>query len=282
MTGTIPALPAEVAATIEGDVSGQVIVGDHNLQLQIGAIHGGMINLAPPGRASQHHRRRWTEVLRLGRAIDPALTLARRWAAWERALRWVETAARALSDGGAEGWALHQLGTRALCLDEKDRARPLLRRALDLRRSLHDVAGAAVTGHNLWFLDGLPPIDGPDGDDSDGGGDQSGGDAGGDGSGGAGHSNGGASWHLPRWLQQLATVGAGLAVLGVVNLIAKLERAVFADQPALDQIAAAPGWFERDTPKLASLVRDRVVHPAMDALGRTGGETTAPASEEPR
>lgn len=160
--------------------------------------------------------RRWTEVLRLGRAIDPALTLARRWAAWERALRWVETAARALSDGGAEGWALHQLGTRALCLDEKDRARPLLRRALDLRRSLHDVAGAAVTGHNLWFLDGLPPIDGPDGDDSDGGGDQSGGD----GSGGAGHSNGGASWHLPRWLRQLATVGTGLAVLGAVNLIA--------------------------------------------------------------
>jgi hypothetical protein len=64
--------------------------------------------------------------------------------------------------------------------------------------------------------------------------------------------------------------------------IAKLERAVFADQPALDQIAAAPGWFERDTPKLASLVRDRVVHPAMDALGRSGGETTAPGSEEPR
>jgi hypothetical protein len=64
--------------------------------------------------------------------------------------------------------------------------------------------------------------------------------------------------------------------------IAKLERAVFADQPALDQIAAAPGWFERDTPKLASLVRDRVVHPAMDALGRSGGETTAPASQEPR
>jgi hypothetical protein len=68
----------------------------------------------------------------------------------------------------------------------------------------------------------------------------------------------------------------------VAEQIAKLERAVFADQPALDQIAAAPEWFERDTPKLASLVRDRVVHPAMDALGRSGGETTAPASEEPR
>src|SRR5262245_37358826 len=45
MTGTIPTLPAEVAAAIEGGVSGQVIVGDHNLQLQIGAIHGGVINL---------------------------------------------------------------------------------------------------------------------------------------------------------------------------------------------------------------------------------------------
>jgi hypothetical protein len=57
---------------------------------------------------------------------------------------------------------------------------------------------------------------------------------------------------------------------------------VFADQPALDQIAAAPGRFERDTPELASLVRDRVVHPVMDALERSGGESTAPASPEPR
>jgi hypothetical protein len=64
--------------------------------------------------------------------------------------------------------------------------------------------------------------------------------------------------------------------------IAKLERAVFADQPAVEAIAAAPGWFERDTPELAGLVRDRVVHPVMDALGRSGGETTAPASAEPR
>jgi hypothetical protein len=59
--------------------------------------------------------------------------------------------------------------------------------------------------------------------------------------------------------------------------IATLERAVFADQPALDQIAAAPGWFEPDTPKLAGLIRDRVVHPIMAALGRSGGETTAAA-----
>jgi hypothetical protein len=168
--------------------------------------------------------RSWTDVLRLGRALDPALTLALRWNAWERALRRVETAARAIGDRGAESWALHQLGTRALCLDDNDAAGSLLRRALDLRESVGDQAGAAVTGHNLRFLNGLPPIDGPGGDDSDSG-DQSGGDAGGNGSGGAVHSNGGASWRLPRWLQQVATVGAGLAVLGAANLIAAHQPA---------------------------------------------------------
>jgi hypothetical protein len=64
--------------------------------------------------------------------------------------------------------------------------------------------------------------------------------------------------------------------------IAKLERAVFADEPALDQVAAAPGWFERDTPKLASLVRERVVHPVMGTLGRSGGEATGAAPEARR
>jgi hypothetical protein len=54
--------------------------------------------------------------------------------------------------------------------------------------------------------------------------------------------------------------------------IAKLERAVFRDKPALDTIAEAPEWFERDTPKLAGLVRDQVVGPIMDTMGRSGGD----------
>jgi hypothetical protein len=54
--------------------------------------------------------------------------------------------------------------------------------------------------------------------------------------------------------------------------IATLERAVFADTPALDTIAEAPEWFERDTPKLAGLIRDQVVRPIMGVLGRSGGD----------
>jgi hypothetical protein len=54
--------------------------------------------------------------------------------------------------------------------------------------------------------------------------------------------------------------------------IAKLERAVFTNKPALDTIAEAPEWFERDTPKLAGSIRDQVVRPIMDTLGRSGGD----------
>jgi hypothetical protein len=54
--------------------------------------------------------------------------------------------------------------------------------------------------------------------------------------------------------------------------IAKLERAVFTDKPALNTIAEAPEWFERDTPKLAGLIRDQVVRPIMDTMGRSGGD----------
>jgi hypothetical protein len=57
-----------------------------------------------------------------------------------------------------------------------------------------------------------------------------------------------------------------------MDQIAKLERAVFADTPALDTIAEAPEWFERDTPKLAGLIRDQVVRPIMGVLGRSGGD----------
>lgn len=99
---------------------------------------------------------RWAEVLRLGRALEGALALGGRWGAWLRVLRWILRAAQALGDKAAEGWALHQLGTRALCLGEKDGARDLLTQALRLRESLGDQAGAAVTRHNLGFLAGPP------------------------------------------------------------------------------------------------------------------------------
>ncbi len=99
---------------------------------------------------------RHAEARRLGRALDTALAVAGRWGAWEQTLQRVRGTAEALGDRTTQGWALHQLGTRLLCLDDKAAARPLLLDALDIRESLGDRAGAAVTRHNLGLLGPLP------------------------------------------------------------------------------------------------------------------------------
>ncbi|NJO73755.1 MAG: hypothetical protein HC833_08345 [Leptolyngbyaceae cyanobacterium RM1_406_9] len=99
---------------------------------------------------------RWSEVLRLARAIDPALTLSGRWGAWEQSLQWALQAAQALGDRSAEAWATHQLGTRALCLDDSFAAQSWLTQALDQREALGDQPGTVATLHNLGLL--LPPV----------------------------------------------------------------------------------------------------------------------------
>ncbi len=95
---------------------------------------------------------RHAEVLRLGRILDAPLMLSGRWSAWEQVLEHVRDAAAAAGDRTAEAWALHQLGTRLLCLDDKSAARHLLNHALALRRSLGDSEGVEVTRHNLGLL----------------------------------------------------------------------------------------------------------------------------------
>lgn len=115
----------------------------------------------------------WADVLRLGRAVEGPLIVGRRWGAWREVLELELTAARRLGDKAAESWALHQLGTRCLCLDEHVAARATLLEALDIREELGDEEGARVTLHNLGlvspgrkpagyrkvlpFLLGLPP-----------------------------------------------------------------------------------------------------------------------------
>jgi hypothetical protein len=99
---------------------------------------------------------RWSEVLRLARAIDPALALSGRWGAWEQSLQWALQAAQALGDRPAEAWAMHQLGTRSLSLDDPFAAQSWLTRALELRESADDHPGTVATLHNLGLL--LPPV----------------------------------------------------------------------------------------------------------------------------
>lgn len=100
---------------------------------------------------------RWTEVTDVIRGMESALAQSGRWDAWSEALGWALEAARAVDDQANMAWALHQIGTRALCLEEKSIARKALIQALRLREALGDRAGVAVTRHNLNILVGPPP-----------------------------------------------------------------------------------------------------------------------------
>lgn len=104
---------------------------------------------------------RWPEVLRLVRALDGPLSLGRRWGMWVEVLQSGLQAAEGLGDRAAKAWVWHQLGTRALGLEETAVARSALARALRLRETLGDYAGAAVTRHNLTLLLGPPPPQSP-------------------------------------------------------------------------------------------------------------------------
>ena len=94
----------------------------------------------------------WQQVMQLGRLVEGSLALGQQWGRWEQVLQHCYRAAQALGDEPATAWALHQLGTRALCLEQTTLAQQALTQALHLREALGDEAGAAVTRHNLQIL----------------------------------------------------------------------------------------------------------------------------------
>ena len=102
--------------------------------------------------------KRWGEVLRLGRLLEATLVLHRRWGAWEIVIDRCLAAAKATGDRGGEAWALHELGTRAVCLDDAQRARRLLGEAAVLRDRLGEPGAAAVSRQNLGFITPPAPI----------------------------------------------------------------------------------------------------------------------------
>lgn len=104
----------------------------------------------------------WSEVKQLGHAIEEALTLSGKWDMWATALESVEAAAGAQKDLAETAWSLHQLGTRALLLDNRSTAKASLRQALAIRERLNDETGAAITRHNLSLLLAPPPPSKPD------------------------------------------------------------------------------------------------------------------------
>ncbi|HEY2769540.1 MAG TPA: hypothetical protein VGI87_03190 [Solirubrobacteraceae bacterium] len=94
---------------------------------------------------------RAAETIELGRTIDSAFALGRRFGGWGQVLELVHDAAIGAGDREAEAWALHQQGTRALCLGDSARGTALLQRALKLRRDRGDELGASHTARNLMI-----------------------------------------------------------------------------------------------------------------------------------
>ncbi len=100
--------------------------------------------------------RRWGEVLRLGQLLECALVVGARWGAWAITLEHCLAAAKAMGDRSAEAWALHEGGTRAVCLGEAVTARTLLSQALSLRETMDDSDATAASRRNLSFI--VPPV----------------------------------------------------------------------------------------------------------------------------
>ncbi|MEU6234115.1 ATP-binding protein [Kitasatospora sp. NPDC047058] len=115
---------------------------------QIAAEAEVVIGVLLADRAAGRH----TAVVRLARAAGPALALALRWGAWERALLLGLEAARQTGSRADEAWFHHELGVHAICVREPSRAAAELETALSLRAALGEPRGAAGARRMLELL----------------------------------------------------------------------------------------------------------------------------------
>ena len=88
----------------------------------------------------------------MGTLLEGALVTGARWGAWAISLERCLAAAKALGDRSAEAWALHEIGTRALCVGDPGTARTLLSQAVALRESIDDIPAAAASRQNLALV----------------------------------------------------------------------------------------------------------------------------------
>ena len=116
---------------------------------------GPMIEALKKVQANCTQNGDWQAVLDIGAVLDPVYAQAGRWDAWRDVLAPMLTAARALGDRAAEARALHQLGTRELCILGTGAA-GLLAVALRIRQMIGDSAGAAATQHNISLIPAMP------------------------------------------------------------------------------------------------------------------------------
>ncbi|MFK4103515.1 hypothetical protein ACI2L1_26230 [Streptomyces sp. NPDC019531] len=102
-------------------------------------------------------RRQWQAVVQLVTVVERVLFVQGHWQSWQNTLAQGITAAQAAGNKAAEAYFTHQQGVQHFLHDRVDHAHRLLRRALDLRTQLGDMAGAAVTRANLALLEPPPP-----------------------------------------------------------------------------------------------------------------------------
>lgn len=96
--------------------------------------------------------RRWSEALRLARALSGLLALLMRWVELVRSLQTALRVAEKLGDHRAVGWAVHELGTLHLGAERASAAERRLGQAREIRQRVRDQDGLAMTEHNLQAL----------------------------------------------------------------------------------------------------------------------------------
>jgi len=104
--------------------------------------------------AQAAHHQQWSEVLRMARVMDGPFLVAGQWGRWEQIWRLGLQAGEALGDQEAIAQAYHQLGTRALCLDDPFTANAYLTQALMIREAIGQPTAAHASDHNLQWLSG--------------------------------------------------------------------------------------------------------------------------------
>lgn len=95
------------------------------------------------------NRCRWQEVLNITLLLEPSLIRTKQWGLWRIILDYTIEAARHLKDQKNWALALHQQGTRYLCLGEYQSAQTCLQQALEIRQTIQDTGGVAATRVNL-------------------------------------------------------------------------------------------------------------------------------------
>jgi len=174
-------------------------------------------------------KKQWPQLVTLGNALERVSILRKKWQRWLQILGWMRKAAQALADKKLEGWVLHQLGTRSMCLGAKVEAQSFLEQAVNLRRAIGDKAGLQVTQSNLTVLKGVAVAT------------KSG-----------GRSQPPRNRTLIRWLIAGGVGGGAVIVTGVIALLAVIFRPPPAQAPTQALLPADTAAFTSIPPTLTA------------------------------